>query len=149
MRPKKMILLVEPNEQIRSVRTFLLETRGYDVARVESATQALVWLRNAQPYSVDLLLTELVMMLGEMDGNELVRRAKQLHPNLPTMIVSATITSYDRAGRADGFLPKGSCSPAELLERIKVLVARKRGPKKKPPGTALPAFGSKSKRKVA
>jgi two-component system response regulator CpxR len=65
-----------------------------------------------------------------MDGNELVRRAKQLHPTLPAMIVSGTVAAYDRAGRADVFLPKGACSPAELLERVRVLVARKRGPRK-------------------
>jgi CheY-like chemotaxis protein len=65
-----------------------------------------------------------------MDGNELVRRAKQLNPCLPAMIVSGTVSAYDRAGRADVFLPKGASSPAEMLERIRVLVARKRGPKK-------------------
>jgi hypothetical protein len=46
------------------------------------------------------------------------------------MIISGTVTGYDRAGRADVFLPKGACSPAELLERVRVLVARKRGPRK-------------------
>ena len=60
-----------------------------------------------------------------MDGNELVRRAKDMHPQLPALIVSGTVTAYDRAGRADVFLPKGACSPAELLERVRILVARK------------------------
>jgi hypothetical protein len=53
-----------------------------------------------------------------------------MHPQLPALIVSGTVTAYDRAGRADVFLPKGACSPAELLERVRILVARKRGPKK-------------------
>jgi len=65
-----------------------------------------------------------------MDGNELVRRAKQLHPGLPAMIVSGTVNAFDRAIHADVFLPKGASSPAEMIERIRVLVARKRGPKK-------------------
>ena len=68
-----------------------------------------------------------------MDGNELVRRAKQLHPGLPAMIVSGTVNAFDRALHADVFLPKGACSPAEMIERIRVLVARKRGPKKADP----------------
>jgi len=68
--------------------------------------------------------------MPQMDGNELVRRAKDLHPMLPAMLVSGTVTAYDRAGRADVFLPKGACTPAELLERVRILVARKRGPKK-------------------
>jgi two-component system response regulator CpxR len=128
MRPKKTILCVDDNEQILSVRTFLLETRGYRVIAVPTPQEALDTISNSLPGSLDLLLCDLVMPL--MDGNELVRRAKQLHPTLPAMIVSGTVAAYDRAGRADVFLPKGACSPAELLERVRVLVARKRGPRK-------------------
>jgi two-component system, OmpR family, response regulator CpxR len=128
MRPKKTILCVDDNEQVLSVRTFLLETRGYRVLSFDNPQDALDTIANSLPGSLDLLLCDLVM--PRMDGNELVRRAKELHPALPALIVSGTITAYDRAGRADAFLPKGACSPVELLERIRILVARKRGPKK-------------------
>jgi two-component system response regulator CpxR len=128
MRPKKTILCVDDNEQVLSVRTFLLETRGYRVIAVGTPQEALETISHSLPGSLDLLLCDLVM--PRMDGNELVRRAKELHPSLPAMIVSGTVTAYDRAGRADAFLPKGACSPVELLERIRILVARKRGPKK-------------------
>jgi two-component system, OmpR family, response regulator CpxR len=128
MRPKKTILCVDDNEQILSVRTFLLETRGYRVIALTDPHQALDVIANSLPGSLDLLLSDLVM--PQMDGNELVRRAKDMHPQLPALIVSGTVTAYDRAGRADVFLPKGACTPAELLERIRILVARKRGPKK-------------------
>ena len=92
------------------------------------AAEALEYLNDAAPGAVDLLLSDLV--LPQMDGNELVRRAKQVHPCLPTLLVSGTVTSYERAAEADAFLPKGAASPAELLDRIRILVARKRGPKK-------------------
>ena len=128
MRPKKTILCVDDNEQILSVRTFLLETRGYRVIALTNPHDALATIANLLPGSLDLLLCDLVM--PEMEGNELVRRAKQLHPTLPAMIVSGTVSAYDRAGRADAFLPKGAGSPAEMLERIRILVARKRGPRK-------------------
>ena len=128
MRPKKTILCVDDNEQILSVRTFLLETRGYRVIALGDPREALAIVSNSLPGSIDLLLCDLIM--SQMDGNELVRRAKHLHPCLPAMIVSGTVTAYDRAGRADVFLPKGACSPAELLERVRILVARKRGPRK-------------------
>ena len=131
MRPKKTILCVDDNEQILSVRTFLLETRGYRVLSALSGHEALEHITQALPGSIDLLLCDLVM--PQMDGNELVRRAKQLHPGLPAMIVSGTVNAFDRAGCADVFLPKGAASPAELIERIRVLVARKRGPKKQQP----------------
>jgi CheY-like chemotaxis protein len=128
MRPKKTILCVDDNEQILSVRTFLLETRGYRVIALTDPHQALEVIANSLPGSLDLLLADLIM--PQMDGYELVRRAKDMHPQLPALIVSGTVTAYDRAGRADVFLPKGACSPAELLERVRILVARKRGPKK-------------------
>jgi CheY-like chemotaxis protein len=128
MRPKKTILCVESNEQVLSVRTFLLETRGYKVIACESSRQALDVIQQSTPGSIDLLLTDL--LLPQMDGNELVRRAKHMQPALPAMIVSGTVSSFDRAIAADAFLPKGASSAAELLERVRVLVARKRGPKK-------------------
>lgn len=137
MRPKKMILCVDDNEQVLSVRTFLLETRGYRVVAVRSAKQAIETLEATVPGTIDLLLCDL--LLGGMDGNELVRRAKGMHPGLPAMIVSGTVNSFDRAGYADVFLPKGACSPAEMIERIRVLVARKRGPKKQ--GASVASVG--------
>ena len=141
MRPKKTILCVDDNEQMLSVRTFLLETKGYRVLSVGSPHEALEHIVRAVPGSIDLLLCDLLMPL--MDGNELVRRAKQLHPALPAMIVSGTVAAYDRAGCADVFLPKGACSPMELLERIRILVARKRGPKKiLPPSSHATSYGA-------
>ena len=128
MRPKKLILCVDDNEQVLSVRTFLLETRGYRVLALQSSQEALERLQQLAPGTIDLLLCDLLM--PQMDGNELVRRAKQLHPGLPAMIVSGTVNAADRAVYADVFLPKGASSPAEMIERIRILVARKRGPKK-------------------
>jgi two-component system response regulator CpxR len=131
MRPRKTILCVEDNEQILSVRKFLLETRGYRVLAVTNATEALEILKESMPGSLDLLLSDLIM--PQMDGNELARRAKEMHPMLPTLLVSGTVTSFERAASADAFLPKGACTPVEMLDRIRILVARKRGPKKQMP----------------
>jgi CheY-like chemotaxis protein len=128
MRPRKTILCVEDNEQVLSIRKFLLETRGYRVVALSTASDALAYLQQALPGSVDLLLSDLI--LPQMDGNELIRRAKQLTPGLPTLLVSGTVTNFDRAAAADAFLPKGACTPVEMLDRIRILVARKRGPKK-------------------
>ncbi len=128
MRPRKTILCVEDNEQVLSVRKFLLETRGYRVLAMTSAAEALEHLQNAIPGSIDLLMSDLI--LPQMDGNELIRRAKCIHPSLPSLLVSGTVANFDRAAAADVFLPKGACTPAEMLDRIRILVARKRGPKK-------------------
>jgi CheY-like chemotaxis protein len=128
LRPRKTILCVDDNEQILSVRAFLLDTRGYHVITASTSHDALEILQQSVPGAIDLLLCDLLM--PQMDGNELVRRAKHLRPGLPAMIVSGTVNAFDRAHCADAFLPKGASSPAEMIERIRVLVARKRGPKK-------------------
>src|ERR1700750_3126463 len=133
LRPKKTILCVDDHEQEISRHTFLLETRGYRIIAVKTAQEAVEVLERSLPGTLDLILCDLLM--PQMDGNELVRRAKQLHPGLPAMIVSGTVNAFDRALHADVFLPKGASSPAEMIERIRVLVARKRGPKKAVPPT--------------
>jgi two-component system, OmpR family, response regulator CpxR len=138
MRPRKTILCVDDNEQVLSIRKFMLETRGYRVITAESSALALEALTAAMPGSIDLLLSDVIM--PGMDGNELVRRAKQIHPTLPALLVSGTIANWDRASAADAFLPKAGCSPAELLDRIRVLVARKRGPKKHVQSVPAPAL---------
>ena len=122
MRPRKTILCVEDNEQILSVRKFLLETRGYRVLAMTTAAEALEYLQGT----------------AQVDGNELIRRAKQVHPGLPTLLVSGTVSNFDRAAAADAFLPKGASSPAEVLDRIRILVARKRGPKKQVQSVGVP-----------
>ncbi|HYK35830.1 response regulator [Alloacidobacterium sp.] len=125
MRPRKVILCVDDNEQALSVRKFLLETRGYRVISALSSEEALDIFRTG---GIDLVLSDLLM--PQMDGNELVRRMKELTPEVPMILVSGTVKAFDRASHADAFLPKGACTPLELLERIRIMSARKRGPKK-------------------
>ncbi len=125
MRPKKVILCVDDNEQTLAVRKFLLETRGY---RVISARDGATAIEILEQGGIDLVLGDLLM--PQMDGNEMVRRMKQLSPEVPMILISGTVKSFERANRADAFLPKGASSPVELLERIRVMIARKRGPKK-------------------
>lgn len=125
MRPKKTILCVDDNEQALSVRKFLLETRGY---RVVTATTAYDALEVFAQGGLDMVVSDLLM--PQMDGNEMVRRMKEVSPEIPMMLVSGTVKAFDRASFADAFLPKGASAPAEMLERIRMMIARKRGPKK-------------------
>ena len=125
MRPKKTILCVDDNEQTLSVRKFLLETRGYRVLVALNAAEALETFRRG---GIDLVLGDLVM--PQMDGNEMVRRMKDTAPEVPMILISGSVKAFDRANRADAFLPKGASTPVEMLERIRVMIARKRGPKK-------------------
>jgi two-component system, OmpR family, response regulator CpxR len=125
MRPRKTILCVDDNEQALSVRKFMLETRGYRVLTAHTAADALEIFAAG---NVDLVLSDLIM--PQMDGNELVRRMKSIAPEVPTIILSGSVKNFERASSADAFLPKGACTPLEVLERIRVMIARKRGPRK-------------------
>ena len=49
------------------------------------------------------------------------------------MLISGAVHNCDHATMADAFLPKGASSPLEMLERVRVMVARKRGPRKQVP----------------
>jgi CheY-like chemotaxis protein len=125
MRPKKTILCVDDNEQALSVRKFMLETRGYRVLASLVPEQALESFHSG---GIDLVICDLNM--PRMDGNELARRMKEIAPEVPILLVSGCVKAYDRATHGDCFLPKGACSPVEMLDKAKIMLARKRGPKK-------------------
>jgi len=125
MKPKRTILCVDDNEQSLSIRKILLETRGYRVLAFSSGAEALERFKRG---GVDLVLTDLVM--PGFDGTKLIEEVKALSPETPTILLSGKVRICDRDTRADVFLPKGMYAPVELLERIRVLLVRKRGPKR-------------------
>jgi two-component system response regulator CpxR len=125
MRPKRTILCVDDNEQALSIRKLMLETRGYRVLACTNGHQALEAFKQG---GVDLVLSDLQM--PGLDGAELVDKIKQISATTPAILFSGKIRAYDRDMRADIFLPKGMYAPIELLERIRVMLVKKRGPKR-------------------
>jgi CheY-like chemotaxis protein len=125
MKPKRTILCVDDNEQSLSIRKVLLETRGYRVLPCATGEEALERFKKG---GVDLVLTDLIM--PGLDGTRLIEQIKGLSPQTPAILLSGKVRIYDRETRADVFLPKGMYAPAELLERIRLLLVRKRGPKR-------------------
>jgi two-component system, OmpR family, response regulator CpxR len=125
MKPKKTILCVDDNEQALSIRKVMLETRGYRVLACSNGEQALEAFRRG---GIDLVLTDLIM--PGVDGSRLIDEIKSLSPQTPAVLISGRIKIYERETLADVFLSKGMYEPAELLERIRVLLVRKRGPKR-------------------
>ncbi len=125
MKPKRTILCVDDNEQSLSIRKVLLETRGYRVLAYTDAQQA---LQRFSEGGVDLVLTDLIM--PGIDGSKLIEGIKGLSPETPAILLSGKIKIYERETGADVFLAKGMYAPADLLERIRLLLVRKRGPKR-------------------
>jgi len=125
MKPKKTILCVDDNEQALSIRKIMLETRGYRVIPCNSGESALEAFRRG---GVDLVLTDLIM--PGVDGSRLIEEVKRLSPQTPAVLISGRVKIYERDTLADIFLPKGMYEPVDLLEKIRVLLVRKRGPKR-------------------
>ena len=132
MRPKKKILLVCASDDRLSDLKYMLWVNKYEVFGETSTSDALELLRDL---TVDLLLCELPLPGVE----DLLAQAQALNSSMRSLMMG-NITAEIAAGlfadviyQARPF--KAPPSSAELLERIKVLCARKRGPisTRKPP----------------
>jgi len=125
MKPKRTILCVDDNEQSLSHRKIVLETRGYRVASFKRGEDALERFLQG---GVDLVIADMAM--PGLDGPQLIARIKDTSPNTPAILISSKVRLYDHDSRADVFLTKNMYSPADLLERVRQLLVRKRGPKR-------------------
>tara|TARA_B100001778_G_scaffold221009_1_gene183275 strand:- start:971 stop:1345 length:375 start_codon:yes stop_codon:yes gene_type:complete len=77
------ILLAEDDDDMRRFLVKALEKAGYQVAAFDNGASAYDRLRE-EPFS--LLLTDIVM--PEMDGIELARRATELDPDLKVIFIT-------------------------------------------------------------
>ncbi|HEV2136915.1 MAG TPA: response regulator [Terracidiphilus sp.] len=125
MRPKKVILCVDDNEQELSVLSFMLSTNGYRVLPAISGQEAIDIFATSQ---IDLVLTDFSM--PQMNGAQLVKRLKQMGSHVPMILLGEPQSIGSEIHAADAMLAKKNCSSLELLERVKIMSARKRGPRK-------------------
>lgn len=79
----KRILLAEDDNDMRRFLVKALEKAGYHVTHFDNGASAYDRLRE-EPFS--LLLTDIVM--PEMDGIELARRASEIDPDLKIMFIT-------------------------------------------------------------
>lgn len=79
----RRILLAEDDADMRRFLVKALERAGYDVVAFDNGAEAYERLKE-EPFT--LLLTDIVM--PEMDGIELARRAAELDPDLKIMFIT-------------------------------------------------------------
>lgn len=137
MRPKKIILCVDDNEQDLSVLKFTLEINGYRVVSASNGHDAIGIFADT---AVDLVLSDYTM--PQMNGDQLVIRLKQMAAHVPMILLGDPQKLGDQLHGADALLGKKNCSPHDLLERIKIMSARKRGPRKGTPRMATPELAA-------
>ncbi len=125
MKPKRTILCVDPSEPSLSTHKIMLETRGYRVLAYTRPEEALERFHTG---GVDLVLSTAAM--PGMDGQSLVAAVKRLSPHTPAILLCDRSGRYDPESAADVFLSRGMFAPADLLERVRLLLVRKRGPRR-------------------
>jgi len=126
MRPKKVILCVDDNEQELSVLKFTLTTNGYRVLAASSGQEAIA-VFSAEP-QIDLVLADTHM--PQMSGIQLAERLKRIRSHVPMLLLGDAQAVGGELHVDDAVMARKNCTSFELLERVKVMSARKRGPRK-------------------
>jgi len=126
MRPKKVILCVDDNEQELSVLKFMLQTNGYKVLTARNGQEAVAVFVSVP--QVDLALID--SQMPQMSGTQLVERLKRIAGHVPAILLGEMPAGSPELHTADALTVRKNCSVQDLLERVKQMSARKRGPRK-------------------
>ncbi len=118
---KRRILLADDSVTIQKVIELTFMDEDYEVRAVSNGDEAVALLHEVNP---DFVIAD-VHMPGA-NGYEVCRRAKQIRPDVPVLLLVGTFEPFDegqaRAAGADSFLKKPFDSQ-ELLQRVEELLA--------------------------
>src|SRR6201988_2057455 len=107
------ILLAEDDNDMRRFLVKALENAGYEVTDYDNGMSAYRRLR-AEPF--ELLLTDIVM--PEMDGIELARRASELDPDIKIMFITGFAAVALNSDSAAPKNAKALSKPVHLCELV-------------------------------
>ena len=121
--PAKRILLAEDDESMRGFIERALTKAGYEVIAFANGQDAHDRLQE-QGEAFTLLLTDIVM--PQMDGIELARRASDLHPDLKIMFITgfaAVVLNNDDAAPKDARVLSKPFHLKDLVREVERLLA--------------------------
>jgi CheY-like chemotaxis protein len=114
MRQRKVVLVVEDNDETRALLEGILTLRGYETHGVGDGEAALHWLNEGNRPSVIVL--DLYMPI--MDGAEFLREVGS-HPELASIpVVAFSAHSGEQPAGLTAFVRKGKDDPDVLLDAI-------------------------------
>lgn len=122
MRPKAKLVYFSTEESQLSITSFVLETAKYKVFKASTGSEV---LKHVTEHRVNLVIIDVGVYL--FTTNEIARRIKSISPYTPVMLIGELRSDFIHS--ADAILDK-KISTRELLERVKIMSARKRGPRK-------------------
>ncbi|MGZ8431959.1 MAG: sigma-54-dependent transcriptional regulator [Candidatus Deferrimicrobiaceae bacterium] len=113
---KPTILVAEDDRNLRRVLRAMLVREGYDVAEAADGEAASAWLSGRR---ADVLITDIRM--PKMDGLALFRHARERHPDVPVIL----ITAYGTIGDAVDAIRSGAfdyiSKPFDEAELLRVV----------------------------
>ena len=125
MRPRKVILYVNPDENESSVMSYMLTTNGFRVVPAASKDEALALLKAMQ---IDCVLSE--WSIAGHTGDEVIQALKRIAVNVPMVLLGDLKVIPEFTQWPDRILSKPLADSLHILETLRMMSARKRGPRK-------------------
>ena len=118
--PRRSVLVVDDEAQIRSLMVRMLTVAGYDVSAVDSAEQALRTLDSTK--NIELVLTD--DRMDGMTGVELIGHLRTSHPHLATILLTGIAPAAEKVSADMRILHKPIARQA-LLDAVQNALAGK------------------------
>lgn len=83
---KKHILIVDDEAEIRDLLALFLSSNGYEVTGLETAVEALRFVKTTKP---DLIISDL--QLEDSDGLEMIEQLRATLPNTPVILLTGVM----------------------------------------------------------
>jgi DNA-binding response OmpR family regulator len=121
------MLVIEDDRSLYKPLKHVFESDGYSIDFAEDGAAGLAAFRSASP-----ALVVLDLKLPKVHGRDVCRAIKGEAPNLPIIVLSASVDEVDKVLLlelgADDYVTK-PFSPRELLARVHSVMRRSQGPK--------------------
>jgi two-component system cell cycle sensor histidine kinase/response regulator CckA len=118
--PAETLLVVDDEPMVRDLEAHILRLNGYTVLQAQGAAEALRLAGETE--KIHLLITDFSM--PEVDGLELSRRFREVHPKAPVLMVSGSLPLLSDGSR-DLDRVELLAKPfafSELLHRVRTLL---------------------------